>query len=65
MGKIKNNPTLNTRRGLLITGGVSLVIVWLLFLRATDTGSLQQYGLLIVFLIFAINRFIKALQAGK
>lgn len=58
----KSNQFFKTRGGLALTGLVSLAIAWLLFLRATDTGSLQQYGLLIVALIVSLNRFKQALK---
>ncbi len=58
----KSNEFLRTRGGLALTGLISLVVAWLLFLRATDTGSLQQYGLLLLALGFGLNRIIAAFR---
>jgi hypothetical protein len=58
----KSKHFLKTRQGLAITGVVSLGLAWLVWLRASDTGSLQQYALLIVLVIFGINRLAKAIK---
>lgn len=51
---------LKSRTGLVATGVVALGLAWLVWLRASDTGSLQQYGILIVLVFFGLNRFYKA-----
>jgi hypothetical protein len=55
-------PFFHTRRGMALLGVVGLVAAYLVGLRATDTGSLQQYGLIIVLLIFAGNRLVRAIH---
>lgn len=52
----------NSRGGaavLFVLGGAA---TYLLALRAEDTGSLQQYFLTFVLLIFAINRLARAIK---
>jgi len=44
----------------LVAGVVALVLAYLMLLRAFDTGSLQQYGIVLITFIFSINRFVKA-----
>jgi hypothetical protein len=65
MAKTARDNFFKTRTGLFLTGLVSFVGVWLVFLRASDTGSLQQYGILILLLIFGINRTFSALFFKK
>ena len=54
-----------TRRGLALLGAISLGIAYLVWLRASDTGSLQQYSLLIVLVIFGGNRLVHAVHARQ
>lgn len=58
----KNNQFLHSRGGLVLLGLLSLAVMWLLGLRATDTGSLQQYAGVIALLIFGVNRLVKAVR---
>lgn len=58
----KNNQFLQGRIGLIVAGLLSLIAMWLLGLRATDTGSLQQYAGVIALFIFALNRLVKAVR---
>ncbi len=53
------------RGGLIATGVVALIAGWFMFIRAVDTGSLQQYGLLIVLVVFGINRLVRAVFPKK
>lgn len=57
---IKRNKSVGDRKKLVLIGIVSIFVSYLIFLRATHTGSLQQYGLLLIFLCFGINRLFKA-----
>ena len=50
----------DSRNGKLVLGAVALVAAWLMFLRATDTGSLQQYAMLIALVFYGINRLVRA-----
>lgn len=65
MAKTAQENFFKSRVGLILTGVVCFFGVWLVFLRASDTGSLQQYGILIVLLIFGINRFLTAIFFKK
>ncbi len=46
-------------------GVLTLVLTYLLAARALDTGSLQQYLLALVSLIFSINRFILTVRGNN
>lgn len=61
----KSSGFLKTRKGLVVSGLLAFVAGWFMFLKAVDTGSLQQYGLLIVLIIFGVNRLLKALFPKK
>lgn len=61
----KTSGFLKTRKGLVVSGLLAIVAGWFMFLKAVDTGSLQQYGLLIVLIIFGVNRLLKALFPKK
>lgn len=56
----KNKKFLTSRSGLALTAIVVFGVAWLVWLRASHTGSLQQYGILIVLVILGLNRLIKA-----
>jgi hypothetical protein len=45
---------------LLVLGLVGILLAYSLFTRAVDTGSLGQYGLVILFLILSVRILIKA-----
>lgn len=61
MAKPTTDLSVTTRRFVwLVTGLVALVLGYLLLLRAFDTGSLQQYFVVLVAVIVAVNRFVKA-----
>ena len=62
MAKISKDNFFKSRIGRVLTGILCFVGVWLVFLRASDTGSLQQYGILILLVILGFNRFFKALR---
>lgn len=48
------------RYSLAAIGVISIIASYLVFLRAADTGSLQQYAILLVLLFFGLNRLYKA-----
>ena len=52
----------HSRRGNLIFGVLSLLIMYVVASRAIQTGSLQQYALTFLFLGLAINRFMYAIR---
>lgn len=56
----KSNGFLYSRKGLALCGVLAFIAAWFMFIRAVDTGSLQQYGLLIVLVVFGINRLVRA-----
>lgn len=57
----KNNISIEDRKKLALIGLASILVSYLIFLRATHTGSLQQYGLLLIFLFYGINRLFRVL----
>ena len=57
----KSKQFLQSRWVVALLGVVSLGATWFMFIRAVDTGSLQQYGLTIVLFCLSINRFFRAL----
>lgn len=61
----KTKGFLKTRKGLLLSGLLAFVVGWFVFIRAVDTGSLQQYGLLILLIVIGINRLLKAAFFNK
>ena len=56
---------LESKRTLVLSGVVGIVLAYSLFTRAVDTGSLFQYGLVILILILSIRLLIKAAQTKK
>ena len=62
MSKVNKKHFLQSRVGLIIVGLLCFIGSWLVFLRASDTGSLQQYGILIVLIIVGLNRLYKAVR---
>ncbi|MCA9329441.1 hypothetical protein KDA11_02260 [Candidatus Saccharibacteria bacterium] len=48
-----------------IQGVTGIIFSWLVFIRAVDTGSLQQYGILIILIIFSINRLFRTVISKK
>ncbi len=58
MDKLK----LNSHIGHLIIGLLALATAYLVAIRAIDTGSLLQYGVLILLFVVAVNNFIKAVR---
>jgi len=48
--------------GLVVLG---LVAAWLVFLRASDTGSLQQYGILTACVIFSLIQLSKTVRRTR
>ncbi|MCX6727462.1 MAG: hypothetical protein NTX11_01450 [Candidatus Saccharibacteria bacterium] len=63
MSKQEHISFFSSRFGKLIVGVLSLVGAFLMFLRATDTGSLQQYAMLLVLIAVGINRLLSAIRA--
>ena len=61
----KNKDFLKTRRAAAVLAAGSLVAAWFLFIRAVDTGSLQQYAMLIILVVFGINRLVRAVYPAK
>lgn len=62
MTKVNKTHFLKSRIGLLITAILTFGISWLVFLRATDTGSLQQYAIIIALVFFGLNRIYRAIK---
>lgn len=52
----------HTSLGLFLWGIVSLGLSFLVFLRASDTGSLQQYAIMFALIFFGLNRFIRVVR---
>lgn len=48
-----------------LTAVVGLVLAFAVSLRAIDTGSLQQYLIVIILVSFAINRIIRAVSGVR
>ena len=59
------NHQLETKKTLIVAGVSGLILAYALFTRAVDTGSLFQYGVVILFLILSIRFLIKAIQMKK
>jgi len=55
---------LKNRRVNLGLAAVAALLVLIIGPRAIDTGSLQQYGLVLVLAVLAVNRLIHAIS-GK
>jgi len=58
----QNRSVANHRFVWLVTGVVALVLGYLMLLRAFDTGSLQQYFIVLAAVVIATNRFVKAIR---
>lgn len=50
----------DSRNGKVVLGILALIAAWLMFLRASDTGSLQQYAMLIALTLYGLNRLFRA-----
>lgn len=61
----KGRELLQTRHSAAALGVISFIAGWFLFIRAVDTGSLQQYFMLIVLLAFGVNRLFRAVVPKK
>ncbi|MCX6729275.1 MAG: hypothetical protein NTV95_01335 [Candidatus Saccharibacteria bacterium] len=46
-------------------GVLGIVAAWLVFLRASDTGSLQQYGILTACVIFSLIQLSKSIRRTR
>lgn len=55
-------PSYNRRSGAVTLFVLTAVAAYFLALRAEDTGSLQQYFLTFVLLVFLINRLARAIK---
>lgn len=63
MTKATKKPNfLKTRIGFFITAVLTFVAVWLVFLRASHTGSLQQYAVMLVFIYFGFDRLFRTIR---
>jgi ABC-type spermidine/putrescine transport system permease subunit I len=49
----------------MLSAVVSLVLAFALSLHAIDTGSLQQYLIVIILIAFAINRIIRIVSGAR
>lgn len=56
---VKNKVFWHKPLGLFLIAAVSFGLAFLVFLRASDTGSLQQYAIMFAFIFFAINRLVR------
>lgn len=67
MGKTAKQATKNASRRLQWTaqGLVGAVVLYAIALRAIDSGSLWQYCLVLVLLIFVITRFVKVIRGDR
>ena len=61
----KGKEFLQTRYSAAGLGIISFIAAWFMFIRAVDTGSLQQYFILIVLLSFGVNRLFRAVVPKK
>ncbi|HSX45194.1 MAG TPA: hypothetical protein VLF39_03785 [Candidatus Saccharimonadales bacterium] len=50
---------------LIVTGVIGIILAYLMFTRAVDTGSLFQYGIVILLLILSTRFLIKAVQIKR
>ena len=55
----------HTKIGLLLSAVLFFGLSYLVFLRASDTGSLQQYFALIVIVFLGLNRLIRLARVLK
>lgn len=60
MAKIKK--FLHSALGLFLTGVFDFGLAFLVFLRASDTGSLQQYGIMFLLIFLGLNRFVRVIR---
>lgn len=58
----KTKQFLHTPLGLFLVGVLSLGLAYLVFLRAVDTGSLQQYFVMLLLIFFGLNRFVRVIR---
>ncbi|MEI6480920.1 MAG: hypothetical protein WCO19_01305 [Candidatus Saccharibacteria bacterium] len=65
MSKQEHTSFFASRLGKLIIGVLCIVGAFLMFLRASDTGSLQQYGLMFLLIGLGFNRMISAVKGSK
>jgi uncharacterized membrane protein HdeD (DUF308 family) len=62
MGIGKMHAWKQTRKGLVLTGIVELLIAYLLGSRAIDTGSWWQYLLTVLFLLGALQNLVRTVR---
>jgi hypothetical protein len=50
--------------GLFLVAVASFGLAFLVFLRASDTGSLQQYAIMFILIFFGLNRLVRVIRVG-
>ena len=56
---------LHTKIGLLLSSIALFGLAFLVFLRASDTGSLQQYFVMFVVLFLGLNRLVRLARVAR
>lgn len=56
---------LENRKLLAARGIIGLILSYALFTRAVDTGSLFQYGVVILFLTLSVRLLVRAAQTKR
>ncbi len=56
---------LHTKLGLLVSSIVLFGLAYLVFLRASDTGSLQQYFIMFVVIFLGFNRLVRLARVAR
>lgn len=62
---VKNKLFWHKPVGLLLAAILSFGLAFLVFLRATDTGSLQQYAIMFVLVFFGLDRLIRIFRVVR
>ncbi len=55
---------LNSRSGYVLSAALALIALYVIAIRAIDTGSQWLYLFVLILIVFTINRLIKAIR-GK
>jgi uncharacterized membrane protein len=56
---------LHTKLGLLVSSIALFGLAYLVFLRASDTGSLQQYFIMFVVIFLGFNRLVRLARVAR